>query len=149
MCQPPDSSLDWRFVGEVVQNTRVIRSEDRTASGWRTVTSVSNPGSAPTNATLSASYDTNVTASAAIVRWGIGSSHRDTWTHAFEVSVPARSRVRLMHQRREHYQELRWDVMCAWRHAKTGQARLTTYGRGYRGGMWRLYDAYDVRTERL
>ena len=149
LCQPPDASLDWRFVGEVVQNTRVLRSEHRTVSGWRTVTAVSNPGSAQTTATLSAGYEDNVSVSASIARWGLGGSHRSTWTHTFDVTVPASSRVRLLHQRREHFQDLTWDVMCAWRHTRTGEARLTTYGRGYRGSMWRLYDAYDVRTERL
>lgn len=149
LCQPPDASLDWRFVGEVVQNVRVLSNEDRAVSGWRTAQAVSNFASSPATATLTAGYDTNTTVSTSIIRWGLGSSQRTTWTHSFDVSVPARSRVRLLHQRREELRNLSWDVMCAWRHARTGEARMTVYGRGYRGTTWKLYDAYDVRTERL
>jgi hypothetical protein len=149
VCQPPDASLDWRFAGEIVQNVRVLRSEDRAVSGWRTVTAVSNFGSSSSTATLKAGYDTNTTVSATIARWGLGRSERTTVTHTFDVTVPARSRVRLLHQRRDETRTLSWDVMCAWQHARTGEARLTLYGRGYRGTTWRLYDVYDVRTERL
>ena len=149
VCQPPGASLDWRFVGEVVQNVRVLKSEDRAVSGWRTVTAVSNHGTSPTTATLSAGYDTNTSVSSTIARWGLGRSERTIVTHTFDVSVPARSRVRLMHQRRDDTRTLSWDVMCAWQHTRTGEARLTLYGRDYRGTVWRLYDVYDVRTERL
>jgi len=149
VCQPPDASLDWRFVGEVVQNVRTVSDRTFNLSGWRTIRTVSNSGSTSMNASLSSTYDTNVTVSAAIARWGLGQSYRNTFTDTFEVTVPARSRVRLEHQRREHMRDLSWDVMCAWRHNRTGEARLTTYGRGYRGTTWRLYDAYQLQTERL
>lgn len=149
VCQPPDASLDWRFAGEIVQNVRVLRSDDRAVSGWRSVTVVSNHGTRPATASLSAVYDTNTTVSGTILRWGLGHSTRVTMTHRFDVEVPARSRVRLLHQRRDETRSLSWDVVCAWQHARTGQTRLTTYGRGYRGTEWQLYDVYDVRAESL
>ena len=148
-CQPPDGSLDWRFVGEVVQNQRIASSRTFNVTGRSTVASVANTGSTARAASMSASYDTNNSVSASILKWGLGSSWRSTWTHTFDVSVPARSRVRLLHQRREELREMVWDVMCAWRHNVTGQARLTTYGLNYRGTTWRLYDAYELRTEPL
>lgn len=149
MCQPPDASLDWRFVGEVVQNVRTTSDRTFNVSGWRTVRSVANTSSTSMPATLATTYDTNVTVSASIARWGLGQNYRNTFTDTFDVTVPARSRVRLEHQRREQVQDLSWDVMCAWRHARTGASRLTTYGRGYRGTSWQLYDAYNLVTERI
>lgn len=146
-CPAPDDSVDWRFVGEVIQNRRVASSRTFNVSGWRTVASSANLGSTSRSATLTASYDQNTSVSASIARWGLGKSNRITWTHAFDVTVPASSRVRLLHQRREEIRDMVWDVMCAWRHRVTGQARLTTYGRNYRGTIWRLYDAYQLKTE--
>ncbi len=146
-CPTPDASGDWRFAGEVVQNRRVASSRTYAVSGWRTVASSANLGSTSRAATLTASYDQNTTVSASILRWGLGNSSRTTWTHAFDVTVPAASRVRLLHQRREELRDMVWDVMCAWRHRVTGQARLTTYGLNYRGTIWRLYDAYQLKTE--
>ena len=146
-CPAPDDSVDWRFVGEVVQNKRVASSRTFNVSGWRTVASSANLGSTSQSATLTASYDQNTSVSASIFRWGLGNSNRITWTHAFGVTVPAGSRVRLLHQRREEIRDMVWDVMCAWRHSVTGQARLTTYGLNYRGTIWRLYDAYQLKTE--
>ncbi len=146
-CPTPDASGDWRFVGEVVQNERVASSRTFNVTGWRTVASTANTSGSSRSATLTTSYDENVSVSASIARWGLGSSTRMTWTHAFDVTVPAHSRVRLLHRRREEVREMVWDVMCAWRHRTTGQARLTTYGLNYRGTIWRLYDAYELRTE--
>jgi hypothetical protein len=148
-CQPPDASGDWLFAGEIVQNQRTVSSRTYDVSSTRTVASVANLGSTPQSATLTAGYDTNVSVSASILRWGLGSSSRTTWTHAFEVTVPAQSRVRLLHRRREEVREMRWDVMCAWRHRLTGRSALTTYGRNYSGTIWQLYDAYELRTEAL
>ena len=146
-CPAPDASTEWRFVGEVIQNRRVTSSRTFNVTGWRTVASSANTGASPRNATLTAKYDENVSVSASIARWGLGASTKTTWTHDFDVTVPARSRVRLLHRRREEVREMVWDVMCAWRHRTTGQARLTTYGRNYRGTTWRLYDTYELRTE--
>jgi hypothetical protein len=148
-CPAPDDSGLWRFVDEVVQNQRVASSRTYDVSGWRTVASAANLGATAQSATLTAGYDTNTSVSASILRWGLGSSNRVTWTHTFGVTVPANSRVRLLHQRREEIRDMVWDVMCAWRHASTGQARLTTYGLNYRGTIWRLFDAYQLLTEPL
>ncbi len=149
VCAAPDDSGDWRLVGEVIQNQRIASSRTFNVSGWRTVAAAANRDSTPMSATLTARYDENTTVSASILRWGLDRSNRITWTHAFEVTVPANARVRLVHQRREEVREMVWDVMCAWRHTRTGQPRLTTYGRNYRGTIWRLYDAYELLTERL
>jgi hypothetical protein len=149
LCQPPDGSLDWRHVGDVVQNQRVASSRTYNVTGWQTAGSVTNHGSSAINDSMTATYETNTLVSASILTWRLGSSNRSTWTHTFGVSVPARSRVVLRHQRREEVRDLVWDVMCAWRHRVTGEARLTTYGRNYTGTTWRIYDAYDIRTEAL
>ena len=148
-CHAPDASSDWLFTGEVIQNRRTISSRTFDVTSQRTVASAANLGTTSSSATFTASYDTNVSVSASILRWGLGSSSRTTWTHIFDVTVPASSRVRLLHQRREEVRDMRWDVMCAWRHKVTGQAALTTYGLNYSGTIWRLYDAFELRTEAL
>jgi hypothetical protein len=148
-CQPPDASLSWRMVGEIVQNTRTMRLTTTSTSGWSTVDSVANLGTVDRRETLSGTFSENRVVSYAILRWGLGSNSTSSRTHQVTVTVPAGHRVRLLRQRREEIRDLRWDVVCAWQHTVTGAKALTPYGFGYTGTMWRLYDAFEVKAERL
>ena len=149
VCQPPDASLDWRMVGEIVQNKRTASVRTYATTGWSTIDSVANLGTVDRRETLSGSFSENRIVSFSIQRWGLGTNATSTRTHQVTVSVPPGHRVRLMRQQREEIRDLTWDVVCAWLHRVTGASAITPYGFGYRGTMWRLYDAFEVRTERL
>jgi hypothetical protein len=149
VCQPPTSSLDWVYVGEIVQNVRTDRHSTSAVSGWSTVDSVGNFGASTVSATLGATYSESWLVTFGIHRFGLGSNTNSTRSHSVVVSVPSGYRARLMHQRREELRDLRWDVVCAWRNRVNGQSAITAYGFGYTGTKWRLYDAFDVRQERL
>jgi hypothetical protein len=146
VCQPPDSSIDWRFVGEITQNVRTTRLAYYDRSGWSTVASVVNHTSSDRRETLSASRSENQLVSYAIERWGLGTSSSSTWTHRVDVTVRPGQRVRLLRKRREEIRDITWDVVCAWQHRVTGDAAITWYGR-YSGTFWRLFDAFEVRSE--
>jgi hypothetical protein len=149
VCQPPSSSLDWVYVGEINQNIRTDRLSTSAVSGWSTVDSVGNLGSSTITATLTTTFSESWLVTWAIQRFGLGTNSSSTRSHAVTVSIPAGYRARLLHQRREELRDLRWDVVCAWRHRVTGESGLTVYGFGYTGTMWRLYDGFEVRQERL
>jgi hypothetical protein len=149
ICQPPDGSLDWRMVGEFVQNVQTRSIRNYATTGWSTVDSVGNLGSVERRETLSGTFSENRIVSLSVQRWKLGTNSTTSRTHSVTVTVPPGHRARLMRQRREEIRDLRWDVMCAWRHAVTGAAAITPYGFGYTGTTWRLYDAFEVRTERL
>ncbi|CAN5706218.1 hypothetical protein BH23DEI1_BH23DEI1_15540 [soil metagenome] len=147
-CQPPDDSIDWRMVGEIVQNERTSRVATNRLTPWSTVDSVANLGTVARRETLSASFTENQIVSLSILRWGIGQNHSSTRTHTVSVTVAPRTRVRLMRQRQEEIRDLTWDVVCAWQHRRTGRAAITAYGR-YSGTQWQVYDGFDVRTDPL
>lgn len=149
LCRPPDDSLGWRMVGEIVQNSRTVRRTNHAITAWRTVDSVGNLGTVDRRETLSASFSQNQIVSFAIQRWGLGRNHSSTRTHTVTATVRPGTRVRLMRQRREEIRDLTWDVVCAWQHRTTGASAITPYGRGYKGTFWRVYDAFQVRTEPL
>jgi hypothetical protein len=149
VCQPPDASLDWTMVGEIVQNKRTRSARTYAITPWSTVDSVANLGAFSTRETLSASFSENRIVSFTIERWGLGTNSASSRTHRVTLNVAPGSRARLLRQQREEILDLSWDVVCAWLHRVTGASAITPYGFGYRGTTWRVYDAFDVRSEPL
>lgn len=149
-CFPPQNdAYSWIYVGEIAQNIRVRSVRDSAVGSWSTVDSMTNRLAVTLRHTLSASQTENVIVSFRLLFFGIAYSGSSTTQHSAEVSIPPGHRARLMRQRREEMTEYLYDIVCAWRHRTTGQAAITSYGRNYADTVLRLYDAFEVRTERI